>query len=116
MRESESLRNKLYKFRYDYFDRIPLINDRIPDLEGRLNQILNPILSIIKFIGNTEDYNSIIQYFLSRQQEIRKERQHSVEGIIFTIVKEMKTKGVNFVSYQLIISETKRQDIASTLN
>lgn len=88
--ESESIRNKLYKFRFDYFDKIPLIQERISGLEGRLNQILNPILSIIKFVGNTDDYNSIISYFLSRQKEMRTERQYSTEGMILTVIKERK--------------------------
>ncbi|EKD44369.1 MAG: hypothetical protein ACD_71C00161G0004, partial [uncultured bacterium (gcode 4)] len=114
--ESETLRNKLYKFRFNYFDQIPLIEKRISWLEGRLNQILNPILSIIFFVGNTDDYDSIIQYFLSRQKEIQHERQYSIEGMIFSIIKDRKEKGNNFISYHTILSDIKRQENTSTLN
>jgi hypothetical protein len=49
-RESDALRNKLYRFRYDYHGKIPIQEERIDGLEGRLNQILNPILSIIRSV------------------------------------------------------------------
>jgi len=79
-----------------------------------LNQILNPILSIIQFIGNTEDYNSIIKYFLSRQKEIRDDRKLSIEGMIFFIIKEKE--GTRNISYSDILAEMRLLDYTSNLN
>lgn len=114
--EAESLRNKLYRFRYDYFEQIPLIEDRIPWLEGRLNQILNPILSIITFMGNTKDYEAIKEYFMWRQKEIRGDRRFSFEWTIFSIIRDIEARGQAFISYQAILDEIKKQENVSTLN
>ena len=115
-RESESLRNKLYQFRYDYQGKIAIQEERITWLEWRLNQILNPILSIIKSIGKKEDYENIIAYFQWRQKEIREERKFSIEGMIFAIIQEKESKNFPNVYYSHILADLKDMDTSSQMN
>ena len=115
-RESESLRNKLYQFRYDYQGKIAIQEERIAWLEWRLNQILNPILSIIKSIGKKEDYENIIAYFQWRQKEIREERKFSIEGMIFAIIQEKESKNFPNVYYSHILADLKEMDASSQMN
>lgn len=115
-RESESLRNKLYQFRYDYQGKIAIQEERIAWLEWRLNQILNPILSIIKSIGKKDDYENIIAYFQWRQKEIREERKFSIEGMIFAIIQEKESKNFPNVYYSHILADLKEMDASSQMN
>ncbi len=115
-RESESLRNKLYQFRYDYQWKIAIQEERIAWLEWRLNQILNPILSIIKSIWKKEDYENIIAYFQWRQKEIREERKFSIEGMIFAIIQEKESKNFPNVYYSHILADLKEMDASSQMN
>lgn len=115
-RESESLRNKLYQFRYDYQGKIAIQEERIAWLEWRLNQILNPILSIIKSIGKKDDYENIIAYFQWRQKEIREERKFSIEGMIFAIIQEKESKNFPNVYYSHILADLKEMDTSSQMN
>lgn len=114
--ESEILRNKLYKFRYDYQNKIKIQEERIEWLEWRLNQILNPILSIIKSVGKQEDYDNIIAYFRGRQKEMKEDRKFSIEGMIFTIIQEKESKKMENIYYSHILLDLKDIDITSNMN
>lgn len=114
--ESGLLRNMLYQFRYDYQWRIAIQEERIEWLEWRLNQILNPILSIIKSIWKKEDYNNIISYFKERQKEIKEERKFSFEGMIFAIIQEKEHKNFPNVYYSHILADLKEMDSSSQMN
>lgn len=115
-RDSGTLRNKLYQFRYDYQGKIAIQEERIEWLEWRLNQILNPILSIIKSIGNREDYENIIEYFQWRQKEIREERKFSLEGMIFALIQEKESKNFGNIYYSHILADLKEMDNSSQMN
>lgn len=111
------IRNKLYQFRYDYQWKIAIQEERIEWLEWRLNQILNPILSIIKSIGKQEDYVNIIEYFKWRQKEIREERKFSLEGMIFAIIQQKETTNKQtIIFYSQLLQELREQDPTSSMN
>lgn len=114
--EALTLRNKLYQFRYDYQGKMAIQEERIEWLEWRLNQILNPILSIIKSVGKEEDYKNIVSYFLSRQKEIREERKFSLEGMIFAIIQEKESKNFGNIYYSHILGDLKEMDSSSQMN
>lgn len=114
--ESKDLMNKLYQFRYDFHGKIPIQEERIAWLEWRLNQILNPILSIIKSIGNEKDYKDIIEYFLDRQKEIKEDRKFSIEGMIFALIQDSTSKGINPLPYSHILVGLKEEDTSSNMN
>ena len=114
--EALLLRNKLYQFRYDYQGKIAIKEERIEWLEWRLNQILNPILSIVKSVGKEEDYKNIVSYFLSRQKEIREERKFSLEGMIFAIIQEKESKSFSNIYYSHILADLKEMDSGSQMN
>ncbi len=114
--ESGSLRNMLYQFRYDWQWKISIQEERIDGLEWRLNQILNPILSIIKSVGKEEDYKNIVSYFLTRQKEIKEDRKFSLEGMIFAIIQEKEAKNFQTIYYNHILLDLKDMDHTSNMN
>lgn len=115
--EALTLRNKLYQFRYDYQGKIAIQEERIEWLEWRLNQILNPILSIIKSVGNKEDYENIIEHFQSQQKEMREERKFSLEGMIFAIIQEKEVSNKqSMIFYSQLLQELREQDPTSSMN
>lgn len=82
--ESLELRNMLLKFRFDYLDKVELKNKNIEWIEPRLNQIINPILSLV---DNREMEEIIIKNLKSKQEDIKEERNNSLLWIILSIIK-----------------------------
>jgi hypothetical protein len=74
--KSLQLRNKLLRYRYDNWNKIELSNERIEDLESRLNQIINPILSVC---SDEDDRTVIILNSFNFQEELLKDRFLSLE-------------------------------------
>jgi hypothetical protein len=81
--EALELRNKLMKYRYDNFWNIELINDIISWIEPRLNQIINPILSIVK---SKKARDVIISSVRNKQEEIKVERKNSLLWAVLGIL------------------------------
>ena len=115
-KESESIRNKLFKFRYDFIDKIQIKEERVNWLEWRLNQIINPILSIINFVWNKKDYENIISYFQTKQKEIKEDRKFTNEGLIFMIIKDKQDKWDKFIYYSKLLDDLKFRDDSILFN
>lgn len=81
--ESQTLRNKLMKFRYDYYDTVTIENINIEWLEPRLVQIINPILSLIEKDSTKE---IIINFLKWKQKDIIEERRQSVLWVVLNII------------------------------
>ncbi len=94
--EAMALRNKLLRYRYNNWNKIEVFNGRIEELESRLNQIINPLLSICK----DENHKTIIilNSFLF-QEELKKDRYLSLEGNIFRAIKDLAIES-NQISYK----------------
>lgn len=107
--KSNNLRNKLYRFRYAYFDKIIPKEERIDWIEPRLNQILNPIFTLMSYFWKEEDKTKLIEYFQKKQEEIKQDRRLSLEWTIFGIIKE-KTKDNWYISYSDIVDSLKEFD------
>jgi len=82
--ETQELRNMLIKFRYDYFDDVKLKNNLIAWIEPRLNQIINPILSLV---DNNEIEKIIIENLKNKQKEIKEDRKNSLLWALLWIIK-----------------------------
>ena len=83
--EALILRNKLLKYKYDNYDKVTISEEIIEWLEPRLNQIINPILSLI---SNDDDRSIVIMNSLNFQEELKKDRFLSVEWQIFHAIYE----------------------------
>lgn len=83
-KESLELRNKLLKFRFDYYNNINLKNTYLEEVEPRLNQIINPILSII---DNSNIEKLVIDSLIKKQNDIKEERKNSIFWAILLIIK-----------------------------
>lgn len=117
LEQSQTLRNKLFQFRYHALDRVALQEEHVEGLEGRLNQILNPILSVIHYVGNHHDAESIKAYFRTRQKDIRDDRRFSLEGMVFAIIKEKyELYHEETISYATILEHMKEQDSTNGIN
>lgn len=81
--ESQTLRNKLMKFRYDYYDTVTIENINIEWLEPRLVQIINPILSLIEKDSTKE---IIINFLKWKQKDIIEERRQSILWVVLNII------------------------------
>jgi len=99
--EWQELRNMLIKFRYDYFDDIKLKNILIPWIEARLNQIINPILSLV---NNPDIEKVIIDNLKTKQKEIKEDRKNSLLWAILSILKS-KFKDNNEIYYKTILDD-----------
>lgn len=82
--ESLLLRNKLLQFRFDNLDNIKIQNIKIEGLEPRLNQIINPMLSIIP---DDEAKKVIIGSISKKQETIKKDRKDSLFWTVLHIIK-----------------------------
>lgn len=88
--ESQILRNKLIKFRYDYYDTVTIENINIEWLEPRLVQIINPILSLIEKDGTKELITNFLKW---KQKDIIEERRQSILWVVLNIIyNKFKTK------------------------
>jgi len=87
--QSLILRNKLLRYRYDMWSKIELSNEKIEDLESRLNQIINPLLSVC---SDEDNKAVIILNSFNFQEELLKDRFLSLQGQIF---KAMSSLSIN---------------------
>lgn len=79
-KESLELRNRLMKWRFDYyFDTHPK-DRKIPGIEPRLNQIIAPLLSII---DNPKLEEKILSYLKYKQDGMRQSRRDTMLEISF---------------------------------
>lgn len=85
-KETQELRDKLLKYKYDNFNRIEMSEEYIDGLEPRLNQIINPLLSII---NDRDDKDVVIMNSFNFQEEIKKDRYLSVEWQIFQSIHDL---------------------------
>lgn len=81
---SENLRNKLLKFRYDYFDKVIVRTDSIEWIEPRLSQIVNPLLSVI---DDKETKKTIINAIRKKQEDLTLYRKNTVFWWILEYIK-----------------------------
>lgn len=115
--EAEKLRNKLLMFRFRTFHKEIKVENIVDHrLEPRLNQVMLPILSIIE---EESLRNQIVQFFVSYNEEIIKDRAFSFDGDIFMslleaiedstepTIKEVTEKYNNKVSQRDAIRERK---------
>lgn len=97
--ETQELRNMLIKFRYDYYDKIDFKNKYISWIEPRLNQIINPILSLV---DNEEIEKLIIDNLKMKQIEIKEDRKNSLLWAVLSII---KSKNINEIYYKDILDD-----------
>lgn len=97
--ETQELRNMLIKFRYDYYDKIDFKNKYISWIEPRLNQIINPILSLVE---NEEIEKIIIDNLKMKQIEIKEDRKNSLLWAVLSII---KSKNINEIYYKDILDD-----------
>ncbi len=98
--KSLQLRNKLLRYRYDNWNKIELSNERIEDLESRLNQIINPILSVC---SDEDDRTVIILNSFNFQEELLKDRFLSLEWRIFKAIKSLSERNEE-LEYKMILN------------
>jgi len=103
---TQELRNKLLKFRYDYFDKIEVKTKIIDWVEPRLSQIINPILSLVDW---KERRNLIIKSILDKQNEIKEDRKNSIFWWILEYLKS-NCQWRNEFSFQDIINQLDNTD------
>ena len=107
-KEALELRNKLLKYRYDNFWNKKLKNKNIEWIEPRLNQIINPILSLVK---SKKAEEIIIRSIRSKQDEIKVERKNSLFWAVLWILKNSFEKSdevyLMYILEQLEIIEWK---------
>ena len=95
------LRNKLLKFKFDNFYNVKLKNQLIKWIEPRLNQIINPILSLVK-TQKVEDL--IIKNIKEKQSEIKIDRRNSLLWAILSIL-FTRFKWKNEIYYMDILND-----------
>ena len=100
-KEALELRNKLLNYKYKNYNKISLEEKVVEWLEPRLNQIINPILSIIT---NEDDKKIVIQNSINYQKELKKDRYLSVEWQIFQIINDL-FKDNTYITYWNILDE-----------
>lgn len=99
-KESEELRNKLLKFRFDYYDKIEIKKDMINGIEPRLSQIINPILSLI---DNDKSKQIVLSFINQKQKEMTNERKGTIFGIVLEFMKN-NFKWKEYIYFQDIIN------------
>jgi len=104
------LRNKLLKFKLDNFYNVELKNNLIKWIEPRLNQIINPILSLVE-TKKVEDL--IIENIKRKQSDIKIERKNSLLWAILWILL-IRFKWKNEVYYIDILNDL--EDIEGRFN
>lgn len=100
-KEALELRNKLMNYRYKNYNNISLKEEVIEWLEPRLNQIINPILSII---NDEDDKTIVILNSLNYQTELKNDRFLSIEWQIFRIINDL-LKNTDNITYTDILDE-----------
>lgn len=100
-KESLELRNKLICYKYKNYTRISLKEQVIEWLEPRLNQIINPILSVI---DDEDDKTIVILNSLNYQDELKKDRYLSMEWQIFQVINDL-FKNSESITYSSILYE-----------
>lgn len=98
-RESLELRNKLLSYKYDNFNKITLKEEYIEWLEPRLNQIINPILSII---NNQDDKDVVILNSFNFQNDLKKDRYLSLEWQIFQVIHNLFKKSESITYFDIL--------------
>lgn len=112
--EAQILRNKLMKYRYDYYDSIPIFNNKIDGLEPRLNQIINPILSLV---NNNSTKEIIINLLKNKQKDILEERRQSILWVILTIIhNKFHTLWIQEIYYKDLLDDIEVLEWTKTLN
>lgn len=100
-KEASELRNKLINYRYKNYNNISLKEEVIEWLEPRLNQIINPILSIIK---DEDDKIVVILNSLNYQTELKNDRFLSAEWQIFRVIYDL-LQNTDTITYSDILDE-----------
>jgi len=105
-RDAEMLRNKLLMWRLkNYFQPIKKSTIRIPDIHPRLNQIIIPLLSIIKDELTQRD---LIKFITAYNQELTEDRGLSWESDIILAILQLQ--------HETKESEVTVGDIAARVN
>ena len=97
--ESIQLKNKLLRYRYDNWNKIEFFNERIEWLESRLNQIINPLLSVC---SDEDNRAVIILNSFNFQEELLKDRFLSLQGRIFKAIKSLSEKNTEIEYWDII--------------
>lgn len=80
------LRNKLLKFRFDYFHKTTLNSSLvIPNVQDRMNQIMVPLLSVIPDECKQED---LISHITDLDRELKDDQSDSIEADIVRYLSE----------------------------
>jgi len=105
-KESLDFRNRLMKWRYDYYFDTNPVDKKIPGIEPRLNQIIVPLLSIV---NNSKLEEKIIAYLKYKQSWMRHSRRDTILGdilsIIITASARHHTVYFKYISHELLQSD-----------
>jgi len=101
-KESLELRNKLINYKYKNYNKVSLKEEVIEWLEPRLNQIINPILSVI---DDEDDKMVVILNSLNYQDDLKKDRYLSIEWQIFQVINELFQNNSWSITYSNILNE-----------
>jgi len=100
--EALILRNKLLMYRFDTLWKVELDNNHIDGIEPRLNQIINPLLSII---SNSEHKQIILDHLKEKQSLIKDQRRESYLWVILDIIHRYMWNWYLEVPYSKILEE-----------
>jgi len=87
-RDTQNLRDKLLLFRLHNFNKVELKNDLAEEaIEDRLNQIIIPVLSIIK---NEYDRGIIVEFMRETNRRIREDRSTAIDYEVLKFLNELR--------------------------
>jgi hypothetical protein len=88
-KESQEIRNKLLLWRLHHLNNIDLkeIEYGFPELQGfdgRVQQVITPIY----YLSDPDTRKNIVEFAKIQESETKKERQDSVDGVIFQVISD----------------------------
>ncbi len=100
--EALNLRNKLLAYRFVMISKVGgLVTPDTNDLEGRVKQIFNPLLSLATDI---ESSKALLHYAQSLSDQMKTDRSMSVEAQVLTCIKKLRDED-QILSVKAITSE-----------
>lgn len=107
-KEAEHIRNMCFAYKLDNIWKNIFDNSYILEwLEPRIKQILEPLLSVV---DDKDEAEMIIQKMHTFQNALISDRQYSLDGIVFKIIKDCMERGGDKVHIKSIADEINLND------